>query len=486
MPYAQSNLKEEEDKNNQGGAPNISGQSTTFATGVPGQEPNKKSSGQYANIQSYLDTNQEQAGEMGQKVASNVEQKGTEAKSGVDKLATSVSKIDAYDPNALIGKITSFNTNPWDPNSGAQAPEITQEEKQKYQSTKSTGGYTGPKDLGSVEGYQDIEAKARQATEAAKGAATEQGQQALLKETYARPTYTAGQNKLDQVLLGGSQAGKQALQNVSSKYSGLEDLFKDTSTQVGNTINDNMNTAYSNQQAFTPAEQAAKDALLNPIQTRAQQKNEENGAVLAMAQEDLSDENVYDDILSRIGLQQGTKIYDMNLASYLNPNQTQMGVDNVATNDERVKYQALADLFSDSSMNQLTSSGKSIDPYTFDKNKFEADRYAKENSYNTAYKDSKGTIALVPFASSSPGGQTYAQNYVQKSLNEHTPEELENIIIPQHLNPPPDKPGLVELGQAMQRSLDAWKQQQKYDRAISVRNDKQGPTEIGSGSFGGN
>lgn len=462
MPYAQNNLKDEELKNQQtGSAPNISGTSTTFATGVPGQESSKKSSGQYANIQSYLDTNQEQAGEMGNKLASSVEQKGTEAKAGVDKLASSVSKIEAYDPNAAIGKANS----------------LTADEKAQYQSIKSTGGYTGPRDIGGVDNYQDVETKARQATEAAKGASTEQGQQALLKETYARPTYSAGQNKLDQVLLGGSQTGKKALQDVSSKYSGLEDLFKDTSTQVGNTINDNINTAYYNQQAFTPAEQAAKDALLNPIQARAQQKNIDNPAAIARAQDDLSDENVFDDILSKIGLQEGQNIYDLNLANYLNPNQTQVGINNVATNDERMKYQALSDLFGDTSMSQITSSGSDIDPYTFDRAKFDADRTGKEAEYKKAYNESINTI--TPVSTGNPGNDYWIKEY----LRQFTPQRLENELIPLQI-----KIGNMDVAKGLQDSIDNWKNgQYKANRAINLRKaDKQGTKGIGSESFGGN
>ena len=63
MPFAApTKLEDDPTKKNQNGGVNISGQSSTFATNVPGQEgssPSKdaKSSGQYSNIQSYLDAN---------------------------------------------------------------------------------------------------------------------------------------------------------------------------------------------------------------------------------------------------------------------------------------------------------------------------------------------------------------------------------------------------------------------------------------------
>lgn len=488
MPYAQNNLKDEELKNQQAGsAPNISGTSTTFSTGVPGQESSKKSSGQYANIQSYLDTNQEQAGEMGNKLASGVEQKGQEAKTGIDTLSKSVNKIDAYDPSKTIGKITGFNTNQYDPNSGPQAPDVTQEEKDQYKTIKQTGGYTGPSDLSGVSGYQDVETKARQASEAAKNASTELGQQALLKETYARPTYSAGQNKLDQVLLGGSKTGKEALQNVSGKYSGLEDLFKDTSTQVGNTINENINTAMLNKEAFNPLEKAAREALLNPIQARAQQKNIDSPAAIARAQEDLSDETVYDDILSRTGLQQGTKIYDLNLASYLNPNQTQNTVNNVATNDERVKYQALSDLFGDASMNQITSSGKAINPYTFDKDKFEADRYARENEFLNVTAPSQNLTSNFYNQDWASDANVNLADYLKRGEDAITYSDRSNWGDGAFVGQNTQQAYLRDQAKArLINQINQLLDQQKYNRVINVRQDKQGPKEnLGSGSFGG-
>ena len=427
MPYAQSNLKDEELKKQQAGsAPNISGTSTTFATGVPGQESSKKSSGQYANIQSYLDTNKEQAGEMGQKVASSVEQKGNEAKSGVDKLASSVSKIEAYDPNAVIGKITNFNTNPWDPNSGAQAPEITQQEKDQYKSMKTTGGYTGPKDLGGIEGYQDIETKARQATQAAKGAATEQGQQALLKETYARPTYTAGQNKLDQVLLGGSQVGKQAIESASSKYAGLEDLFKDTSTKVGNTINDNINTAYYNQQAFSPAEQAAKNDLISQIEKQAQIQTAANKNTIDKALSELSNNNLTlsSQLLSQLGLNTGTNIYDLNLNNYLNTNANPVSLNAAADSNQRNKYLQLSELFGDSSMNQITDKGENVVPISFDRNKLASDIDAARQRFNeTVYNAPGGVLDEADYQGAN---RPFYDFYNNKSAN-----EIENVYLPE-------------------------------------------------------
>jgi len=465
MPYAQTNLKDEELKKQQvaGSAPNISGTSNSFATGVPGQEPSKKSSGQYANIQSYVDANKDQAGEMGKNIASNVEQKGQDAQTRVDNLSKSVSKIGAYDPNSVIGKITGYNQNPWDPNSGPERPEITNEEKKQYQTMKQTGGYTGPSDISGISGYQDTQTKAIAAAQAAKGASTEQGQQALLKETYAKPSYTAGQNKLDQVLLGGSQDGKQAIQSAANKYSGLEDLFKDTSTQLGNTINENINTALLNKEAFNPLETQAKSALLGEIQKQAMEQTAQNKSLADRALASLNNNtSIDDDILQRIGLRTGQNIYDLNLKDYLTTDYTPSDLNNAATNDQRIKYQQLADLFGDQSMNAIDNTGKPINAISFDNEKLLKDLPGARTAYQQSNQQYNGVVKNIV-----PSGVLNGTDF--------SPQYLETVQIPLMEQ---DVAGYRALGNqktadliqsrldAVRNSLASW--HQKNDRIIKT------------------
>lgn len=364
--------KDEELNKNQGSdGQNISGQSTSFSTGVPGSNAgaskDKKSSGQYANIQSYLDANKEQANQMGSNIAGNIETKGAEAKTAVQGFEAKAPKVDAYDPNAAIAKAT----------------QLTDQEKQQYKTNRQTGGYSGPEDISGVENYADTQAKATEAAQAAKNAATEEGQQALLKQTYARPTYSTGQNKLDQVLLQGSDQSRQALQDASQKYSALDAYFNDAQTKVGSAINDAKTQALANKNMFTPAEQAAKNQINTALQERAKQQTAQNLALINSAREDLTDNTVNSDLYDRLGLGafDNKTIYDLNLGNYLGTNATQLGVNDVATAEERQKYKALADLFGDQSMNQVTDQGGNINPVSFDQARFAADLAKKEAEY---------------------------------------------------------------------------------------------------------
>lgn len=437
MPFAPMSPKDKENENQgaQGGQ-NVSGTSTSFASNVPGQEgagqtKDKKSSGQYANIQSYLDANKDQADAMGSKIAQDVETKGAQAKSAVEGFSTKAPEVKAYDPNAALGRAT----------------ELSDQEKQEYKTQRTTGGYSGPQYVNELEGYQDVSAKSQEAAQMAKDAASETGQQNLLKKTYERPSYTAGQNKLDQVLLQNSAGSKQALQQAASKYADLDKLFSDTSTQVGGKLNQASAQALANKEAIAKAEKEAREGLLNPIQQRAAEQNAANQALIARAQQDFTDETIAGDLLAQLGLQEGQSIYDLNLGNYLKTDATQVGLDQAANAQERQKYAALASLFEDPTMNQITQTGKGVNALGFDTERFAADQASKQsqyqNAYNTAQIEAGGVTATPaqieksiadyraklnsPEASyrfGGPGGRTYGEmwaesaNQMEQKLNE--------------------------------------------------------------------
>lgn len=365
MPFAAPIQDDEKKQQEQGQSQNVSGVSGGFAgVNVPGQEPSsqkKSGSGRYTNIQQYLDANKQQAGQMGSQIAQTVEGQAKQAQEQIGGLEAQAPKVEAYDPNKALQK----------------ADQLSAQEKEQYKTLKKTGGYTGPATVDQVSGYQDVQKASQKAAQNVANAATESGQQELLKQQYARPSYTAGQNRLDQALLQGAQESRSQLENLSNKYAGIDKLFEQKSGQVGSAIAEAQKQALANRQAFNPAEQAARTALINPIEERAKQTQAQNLDKIAKAKEDLKDEVISQDMLDMLGLGEGTRIYDLNLGNYLNTDETQLGLNNVATQEERQKYQALADLFEDPTMKQIDMTGKAITPVSFDKERFTKDLAAK-------------------------------------------------------------------------------------------------------------
>jgi hypothetical protein len=367
MPYAPANKLQQEQQVQQGGGVNISGGQGANFDVVPGQEKKQSSSGQYANLQTYLNANQPQSEAMGQKITQNVSQQGQEAQSKIGDFSQQKQSVAAYDPSAAI----------------ANAPTLSQAEKQQYQNVKQTGGYSGPQQLEQAQGYDAARTAAQSASDAAKMAGTESGQQELLKKTYARPDYSAGQNKLDQVLLMGNEQAKGQMSDLSSRYSDLYNQFNTTAQDVGSSINQAKQQALANQQAVIGAEAPAWDNLLNPIAQRAQQINEQNPQIYNNVLSDISDTALNQETLNRLGISEGQRLFDLNLGSYLTPNQTQVGLNDAANAEERAKYKALADLFQDQSRTQIGDAGSAIDPLTFNKAQFDQDAFNRLGAFNS-------------------------------------------------------------------------------------------------------
>jgi hypothetical protein len=370
MPYAAPvELDENDPRKNPSGGVNISGQSGTVSTNVPGQDSsgdNQKSSGQYTNIQSYLDANKQQGDDMGTKVAGDVSAKADDAQQKIQGYESKAPTVAAYDPNDALGRVTDLND----------------DEKNTYKTTKATGGYTGPVDQSGVDGYFDANKAGTEAVTAVQNAGNEVGQRELLKSSYARPDYNAGQNNLDQAILQGSAGSKSKLEELGTKYSGLSNALTTANTNVGTAVNAANAQALANKQAFAPAETNAWNALVNPIQQRADQANLDNPEVIKRVQDDVSDNILSEDTLQRLGLSTGSRIFDLDLRNYVNPNQSQVGLDNVANTDERAKYAALQSLLDDPTRTQITATGKTIDPVSLNRAQFDKDLAGKQAEFD--------------------------------------------------------------------------------------------------------
>ena len=468
MPYAPPTLSEEEKKKKEEGqGVNVSGSSTSFDSNVPGQDIKApKGSGQYANIQKYLGANQDQANQMGQNLASDIENKAKESQALTESFAKQAPKVEAYDPSQVIGKVG----------------ELTDAEKALYKEQKRTGGYTGPESFDKVANYEAAQKAAQEASQKVSQAGTEQGQQELLKQKYARPDYSAGQTKLDQALLQYSQPSKQGFENIKSKYSNLNDLFSGAQTSVASAVEQANKQALANKQAFNPAELAAREALLNPIQQRAAQANAENPALINKILSEAQGNVLSDQTMKLLGLSEGQGIYDVNLGNYLTQDRTQVGLDQAANQAERQKYAQLASLFEDPTMNQITQYGKEITPISANKEKLAQDIAARKAEYDNwvnralGYRIRPGDpyedVYTDRFNRNVEYG--YGANIVSgqnpRDIRKATPTEIENYWIPKMIsnangNPLFLRDANMEIAK-MRQAIDAVRNQYQPTRVV--------------------
>lgn len=219
--------------------------------GSNNQGPSKSaSSGSFTNLQSYLDANADN--NPASQIASKVGQQGQEAQQGLVKaqeaFQTGLKGQTQYNPDLI--------------NQAIQNPAGLTDQQSNDVIAQRHAKYSGTQGLDQSQGYNPDEAnKVQSEVEATK---TEPGQFSLLQSLIQnpnRPTYSQGEQKLDQLLLQG-QPSQQAFSNLQNQYGQLGSQYQqaektaeqqavDAAAQAqlsSNSANTQLNTGYNNLQ----------------------------------------------------------------------------------------------------------------------------------------------------------------------------------------------------------------------------------------------
>lgn len=377
MPYISKpffDSEEEKKKQQNNNSFNISNNSSsTFNQNTNLQSNNQPKaatrSGSWVNLQSYLDANKDNASKMSDDLTQKVD---SEAQSSQDKLSSIKS------PELVTNKSFDDLDKTYYSNNNAN--------KDDYANFKSNGGYSGPQQIDDVEGWSDAYTSASQASNKLDQSKTEEGRKSLLQDVYARPNYSQGMKNLDNLLLQNDTSSKSKFENLQNKWSGITSLLDSKQKELNDSIQSNVTTALNNKNYIPQAESLAKNNILNPIQNRVNDYNASRSQKQKDVSNDLSDSVLNDNTLNLLGLNDGQKLYDLNLNNYVTYDQTQAGLDNMASSDERAKWQALMNLINDPVMGQQISAAnqsQALNPISFNKDQFLKDYAGKEAEYNS-------------------------------------------------------------------------------------------------------
>lgn len=357
--------QEDEEKKNQ--AQNISGTSNVIN---PNQTANpspkgtdKKSSGSFVNLQSYLDANKENTKSMADTISGGI----------TDQAEKTINAGQLYN-SATPATIKSYSN---DDIKNSFYVDPSKADKTQYDNIKNTGGYSGPTSYEKINGYQDFSDNYGKAVNKLNQIDTEVGRQNLVKEQYARPSYSQGQSLLDQTLLQNDSYAKEKMLGTKNKYKDLFGMLDSTTKTAGDNINQNILTAAANKNQLNKSESDYMNQFMAPINERIAPTNALNQSIINKYQEDIKNNLLTPEELSQFGLTAGQQTYGVDLNSYLNPNYTQSTVDNVASSEERAKYAALQSLM-DKSDGLITTEGKAINPATFNTDQFNKDVASKK------------------------------------------------------------------------------------------------------------
>lgn len=317
------------------------------APSTPGGSPTQ-GSGQYTNLQSYLDANQ--GSKMGEKLASNVTNTITNAKNA------STAAQSGFEGQVNAGSVTpservfqDVQDNPTN---------LGQDEISDFKKIRDAR-YQGPNSfVDDKEDYSNAYKANQAASEESKAAETEEGRFGLLQKYYNRDDYTPGQQKLDQLLVQNDPTSRAAFENVSSQnaqqqenYKGLQDRLNQyaatskASTQAGRTQARSLI-------GIDDAGNATGEGLLGTarqgVESRTQQQINKRNSDFQTAQEALKTGHV--DQLTpeqrqQLGIDPNSQLYRMSEGpeSFLSQN-NDWNTETLATPEEQAKYRALSDL----------------------------------------------------------------------------------------------------------------------------------------------
>lgn len=348
--------------------------------------PARQGSSNRPNINKYLQANQG----AGQQLAQGIQEK-------VQNQAQNLNKSIQSSNEQMQSKI-----NPLEQELGDQGQQkiqtAFQDPKQILQNQQQLEQFKRLRDMGATQDIQTFAQQGDQAINTLQGqqnkiqeqaqmATTEGGRFGLLRNTFGQPTYSRGQQRLDQLFLQAQPGAARGLQH------NLRDLNKATGQSV-----DQFGSQLANKQ----------QAVTNLMQQRAQDVKDifgqgmtDIGAAInqrkALAPEQIAAATSLDERLAKneltaedvalLGLNAGQKIYNVDLANFLLPEQRDIGsIGNAefANPEEFARYNALMELSAaqvPSIFGGATEAG-GFNPYRYDQSDLTSALTAAENRVN--------------------------------------------------------------------------------------------------------
>lgn len=233
MPYLNDIDAEEQRKKQeaQGGPQAIAGQSSVINGNSSQQPGGQKESGSYTNLNQYLEANKEQAAGMGAKIATDVSTQGAQTRDSINQTSQDFSSL------ADKGTIKNINTANQESSdivrkaqTSAQNDQINDNQLARFGEI-STAQYKGPQDIYGSQYAATAQQNVAKANENKNAVNTEEGRFNLLTNAYAKPQYSQGQKKLDNMLVQRNDVAKANIQNAAQGLGDIQGLW-DTAGQT--------------------------------------------------------------------------------------------------------------------------------------------------------------------------------------------------------------------------------------------------------------
>lgn len=424
------------------------------------------SSGSWTNLQSYLDANKDQAGQLGSQVAGNVQSQVNQAQGDISNASSDFrNQVDA---NTVKQDDTAVNQAITDAQNAKAGSTYDPNELAGYQN-QANASYGGPTDFTQGASYGQAQDSSTKANQAIQGLGSEAGRGVLLQDQFGKNGYyNQGEQSLDQLLLEGNPQNQQTFADLRAQNAGLPTALSDATTAGGqyaqNAVQTDAATAAAAKAALDSANTNWQAGLNTQLAGAQQGYQSANDAIKAA----LSKGNLTPDQLQQTGLQGGTTTMGLDLSKYLSPG-TSPTLYNTANADQYAQAAALAQLAGPTGANFLPSdyagqAGSAGNPWSYNTNQFNSDRATALGEYNSALSNTSvnpsvgGPMSLKDWLNTIPTNNSNADwngpiNQAIAKINEIGKNYGQGSY---YLSPDKNAPAGYDLSQNANQTVNNW------------------------------
>lgn len=207
--------------------------------------------------------------------------------------------------------------------------------------------------------FQQAQQQQQAIQQQAQQAGTEAGRFQLLRESFGRPTYSAGQQRLDQLLLQASpgqarqlqttlgdlsqQTGQQlgqAQQELAARQAALQQMSGQRAEEIRNLFEQGADVGGVEEDL---GQRGYRDIQAD-IERRVQEAQQQSPEQVEAFRQRIANRQLTAEDIAKLGLQEGQQIFDVDFSKYVQPTQMEATVSGVMSPEEYARYTALQQL----------------------------------------------------------------------------------------------------------------------------------------------
>lgn len=320
---------------------------TPSASPTSSAAANRGGSGRFVNIQKYIEANKPKSGQqgLGEQIGQKLGTQAQDIRAGIESAKSKFGQELAPEQQRLAqagqtigGALQTAQQNP---------SQLSQNQLDQFKQLRE--GYVGGPTEFNSSGLQQQQAALNQK---AQNTQTEQGRFGLLRDYFGQPTYSRGQQRLDQLLLQSSPGSLRNLQQTAQQQSGgVEQALGGAQTEAQSSLQQLAQQRMEAQKQATEQVGSAQTGLQSTIENEAKRQTADRQNTYKSLQDILAGNKPATPLtasqINSYGLDPNMQIANLDLKNWLTGTEgihTDVSGQNVMTPEQQSQLQALTQL----------------------------------------------------------------------------------------------------------------------------------------------